>query len=138
VLTIVLAGACTGNDETPPTSEGLSGSCGLPTPDPIEEREDDLIPKALIPDGAEIAKSAAERGGFITAINVPLGVQAAFDFYRKAVDEAGYESISVDNEGFEAELYLRRKDRLAAIQIRTSTCEDRSIVFVNEIIPDEP
>ncbi len=110
----------------------------MPTPDPDEQRNDGLIPENLLPDGAEIAKSAAERGGFITAINVPMGVAEAFDFYRKAVKEAGYESISVDNEGFEAELYLRRKNRLAAIQIRTSTCEDRSIVFVNEIIPEEP
>lgn len=71
-------------------------------------------------------------------MNVPLSVQEAFDFYRKAVKEAGYESISVDNEGFEAELYLRRKKHLAAIQIRTSTCEDRAIVFINDIVPDEP
>lgn len=110
----------------------------MPTPDPVDQRKDELVPESLLPDGAEIAKSAAERGGFITAINVPLGVQDAFDFYRTAIKEAGYEAISIDNEGFEAELYLRRKNRLAAIQIRTSTCEDRSIVFVNEIIPDDP
>lgn len=96
------------------------------------------MPENLLPEGSEIAKSAAERGGFITAVNVPLSVQEAFEFYKKAVKEAGYESISVDNEGFEAELYLRRNKRLAAIQIRTSKCEDRSIVFVNEIVPEDP
>lgn len=138
MLTVVLAGACGDGEETPSLDDGLSGSCGLPTPDPVDQRRDELVPESLLPEGAEIAKSAAERGGFITAINVPLGVQGAFDFYRKAVKQAGYESISVDNEGFEAELYLRRKNRLAAIQIRTSTCEDRSIVFVNEIVPEEP
>jgi hypothetical protein len=133
-----MAVACADPGEQPPLDRGLSGSCGLPTPDPTDQRSDELVPADLLPAGAEIAKSAAERGGFITAVNVPLGVQEAFAFYRKAVKEAGYESISVDNEGFEAELYLRRKNHLAAIQIRTSTCDDRSIVFINDIVPEEP
>ena len=58
-------------------------------------------------------------------------------FYRAAIKEAGYEAINIDNEGFEAEMYLRRKNKLAAIQIRTSTCDDRSIVFINEIVPED-
>ena len=131
-------GACEGATETPPLDEGLSGSCGLPTPDPVADRNDELVPEALLPPGAEIAKSTAERGGFLTAVNVPLSVADAFAFYRKAVKEAGYEAISIDNEGFEAELYLRRKGHLAAIQIRTSTCGDRSIVFINDIDPEQP
>jgi hypothetical protein len=68
---------------------------------------------------------------------VRLGVEEALAFYEKAVKAGGYEVIQIDNEGFEAEMYLRRKNRLAAIQIRTSTCDDRSIVFVNEIIPED-
>jgi hypothetical protein len=92
----------------------------------------------MLPDGADIAKSEAERGGFITAINVPLSVQQAFDFYIPMVKQHGYEVIQTDNEGFEAELYLRRGRKLAAIQIRMSKCDDRSIVFVNEIVPEKP
>ena len=130
--------ACEGSTtEAPPIDEGLSGSCGLPTPDPDDQRDDELVPEALLPPGAEIAKSTAERGGFLTAVNVPLSVADAFAFYRTAVKEAGYEAISIDNEGFEAELYLRRKGHLAAIQIRTSTCGDRSIVFINDIDPEQ-
>ncbi|MCA1695110.1 MAG: hypothetical protein LC749_10425 [Actinobacteria bacterium] len=71
----------------------------------------------------------------MTAINVPLSVGEAVTFYKRAVKEAGYEIINADNEGFEAEISLRKKNRLAAIQIRTSTCGDRSIVFINEIVP---
>jgi len=138
-MVLVLAAACTGSpEEAPPIGEGLSGTCGLPPPDPADQRRDELVPENLLPEGSEIAKSAAERGGFITAVNVPLSVQGAFDFYKKAVKDAGYETISVDNEGFEAELYLRRSKHLAAIQIRTSKCEDRSIVFINDIVPEEP
>ena len=92
----------------------------------------------MIPPGAEISNAQPERGGFLTAINVKLGVQGAVDFYKTALKENGYEIINLDNEGFEAEIYLRKKDRLASIQIRTSTCDDRSIVFITEIVPEDP
>lgn len=35
------------------------------------------------------------------------------------------------------EMYLRKKDRVVSIQMRTSTCDDRSIVFIIEIVPEE-
>lgn len=135
-MTLVALSACPAPErgEVPPP--GLSGTCGLPTPDPGTDRDDSLVPDIFLPSGAEIAKAEAERGGFITAINVPLSVGAAFDFYREAAKGGGYEIIQTDNEGFEAEIYLRHGKRLAAIQVRTSTCDDRSIVFVNEIIPE--
>lgn len=138
-VTLVALLACSpssGEEDDAPA--GLSGTCGLPSPDPAPGRDDSLVPAIFLPPGAEIAKAEAERGGFITAINVPLSVGQAFDFYKRAVEEGGYEVIQTDNEGFEAELYLRHGKRLAAIQVRTSTCEDRSIVFVNEILPEEP
>jgi hypothetical protein len=107
----------------------------LPTPEP--DRDEDVVPAYFLPEGAEISNAQVERGGYITAVNVKLSVKAALDFYRKAVKQNGYELINVDNEGFEAEVYFRGKKRLAAIQIRTSTCGDRSIVFINEIRPSE-
>lgn len=126
-----------GCDESQPADdpEGLSGTCGLPTPEP--GRKESVVPEIFVPDGAEISRAQRERGGFITAINVPLSVAGALAFYEDAVDKGGYEVIQSDNEGFEAELYLRRGKKLAAIQIRMSTCDDRSIVFVNEIVPDD-
>ena len=132
--------SCTGDSpkKTEENPAGLSGTCGLPTPEP--GRDESLVPEVLLPPGAEISNAQAERGGFIAAINVKLSVGEALDFYRKAVKAAGYEAINIDNEGFEAEMYLRKeaKNRLAAIQIRTSTCDDRSIVFINEIEPQDP
>lgn len=128
--------SCTG--DSPGSGEdpaGLSGTCGLPTPEP--GRDEALVPDVLLPEGAEISNAQAERGGFIAAINVKLSVAEAVAFYKKAIKEAGYEVISIDNEGFEAEMYLRLKKKVAAIQIRTSTCDDRSIVFINEILPQE-
>ena len=107
----------------------------MPTPEP--SRDESLVPEELLPEGAEISNAQAERGGFLTAINVKLSVGEALKFYKKAVKASGYQIINSDNEGFEAEIYLRKKKRLAAIQIRTSTCGDRSIVFINEIVPAE-
>jgi hypothetical protein len=130
--------SCTGDSpETGGNPPGLSGTCGLPTPDP--GRDESLVPELLLPEGAEVSNAQAERGGFIAAINVKLSVGDALAFYRDAVKKGGYEVINIDNEGFEAEMYLRRKakNKLAAIQIRTSTCDDRSIVFINEIVPQD-
>jgi hypothetical protein len=135
VAVMVLVG-CTGGSEKRASPPGLSGTCGLPSPDPDSRRDDSLVPDYFLPEGAEIAKAQAERGGFITAINVPLSVGGAFEHYRTAARDAGYEVIQTDNEGFEAEIYLRRGKKVAAIQVRTSTCDDRSIVFVNEIVPE--
>ena len=135
MLILALLTAC--DDATPPDErEGLSGTCGLPTPEP--DRDESLVPKLFLPAGSEISNAQAERGGFIAAINVPLGVTPAFDYYGDAVEDGGYEVIQTDNEGFEAELYLRKGKHLAAVQIRTSTCDDRSIVFVNQIVPEKP
>jgi hypothetical protein len=107
----------------------------LPTPEP--ERDESVVPDIFLPEGAEISNAQTERGGFLTAINVKLSVGDALEYYKAAAKDGGYETINVDNEGFEAEMYLRRKDKLAAIQIRTSTCDDRSIVFINEIVPEK-
>jgi hypothetical protein len=127
--------SCSGAVDAERNPDGLSGTCGLPTPEP--ERDESVVPDVLLPDGAEISNAQTERGGFLAAINVKLSVGAALAFYKEAIKEAGYETINIDNEGFEAEMYLRRKDKLAAIQIRTSTCDDRSIVFINEIVPEK-
>lgn len=125
--------SCSGDPEPGGNPAGLSGTCGLPTPEP--ERDESLVPELLMPEGAEVSNAQAERGGFIAAINVKLSVQDALAFYKAAIKKAGYEVINIDNEGFEAEMYLRRNKKLAAIQIRTSTCDDRAIVFINEIVP---
>jgi hypothetical protein len=106
-------------------------NCGLPTREPGVD--DSLVPDLYLPDEALLTRAQRERGGFLAQINVELGVQDALRYYRRAVQDAGYEIIQSDNEGFEAELYLRKDEMLAAVQIRTSQCDDESIVFVNEV-----
>ncbi len=70
-------------------------------------------------------------------INIELGVQDALETYHSIVLEHGFEIIQEDNEGFEAEIYLRNKKHLAAIQIRRSQCDDASVLFVNLVDEDK-
>lgn len=69
-------------------------------------------------------------------LSVPMSVQDALPPYRKAIDAAEFELVSEDNEGFEAELYMKQGKRLGAIQIRRTLCDDVSIVFVNVVKGD--
>ena len=128
-LLLVLAPACNGRD-------GEAGAdCGLPTPDPAARA--DLIPEELLLDGrAEVATAGRRKGGVTAALNLSLSVQDALPLYRKAVGRANFEIVGEDNEGFEAEVYIKRGKRLGQVQIRRSLCEDASVVFVNVVQGD--
>ena len=106
--------------------------CGLPSPD--AEARADLIPEALLLDGdAEVASAGRRKGGITGVLNLRMSVQDAFPIYKKAIAKAGFELVGEENEGFEAELYLRKGKQLGSLQIRTSVCEDAAVVFVNVV-----
>ena len=96
-----------------------------------------LVPDHFLVENAQVVRAQRERGGFITSLNIDLGVQDALARYQRVVKEADYEIIQQDNEGFEAEIYFRGRDQLGAIQIRTSQCDTKSVVFVNVVDPDQ-
>ena len=129
-LSLVVMGACNGGD-----GGSTAVDCGVPTPDPAAR--DDLNPEQFLLDGeAAVASAGRRRGGVTAVLSVPLSVQDALPRYREAVGDASFDVVSEDNEGFEAELYLKRGKRLGAIQIRRTLCEDVSIVFVNVVQGD--
>jgi hypothetical protein len=66
-------------------------------------------------------------------LNIRMSVQDALPLYKRAIARAGFELVGEDNEGFEAELYLKRGKELGSLQIRTSVCSDASVVFVNVV-----
>ena len=103
--------------------------CGFPVPTPgIPE---DKVPEQFMIQGSRVSSGQKVPGGFVTTIDVPFSVQDALPLYKEAVTEAGFKTHSVDNEGFEAEVYFEGEDELGAIQIRRSTCPDASLVYVN-------
>jgi hypothetical protein len=126
LLLLILAGACSDGGAEP------AAGCGLPSPDPAAKPS--LIPQELLLDGdAEVASANRRKGGVTGVLNIQMSVQDAFPIYKKAVERAGFELVGEDNEGFEAELYLKRGKELGSLQIRTSVCEDAAVVFVNVV-----
>ena len=103
--------------------------CGLLTPDPGLKVE--AVPPAFVADGVQIVKVHKTKERLTVALNNPMTVAGSFAAYKKAARTAGFELVGEDNEGFEAEIYLEKGDRLGAIQIRTSRCSEATVVFIN-------
>jgi hypothetical protein len=126
-----VAGGCS---ERTPADDGraIPAQCGLPTPDPGADAS--VVADVFLLGGdAEVTKTKKSKRGILAALNVPYSVSEAFSRYSESVKKGGYEVVDDDFEGFEAELYLRKGDDLGAVQIRRSTCEEASVVFVNVV-----
>jgi hypothetical protein len=131
VLLLAVTGACSKGGG----GDAGAADCGVPTPDPAARAE--LIPAPFLLEGDATVASAGRRKGGVTAVlSVQLGVQDALPLYKKAIRAADFEVVGEDNEGFEAELYMKQGERLGALQIRRTLCDDVSIVFVNIVKGD--
>ena len=127
-LVLALAGACGGGGDP-------AADCGLPTPDPGARAE--LLPEPFLLEGkAEVASAGTRKGGVTAVLSIRMDVQDALPLFKDAIAGAGFELVGEDNEGFEAELYLKQGKRLGSIQIRRTVCDDVAIVFVNVVKGD--
>ena len=90
-----------------------------------------LVPDHFLLEGAEVTKAQSTKKRLTAAINNPHGVTESFNLYKGRAKTAGYQIVGLDNEGFEAEIYLRKGTQLGAIQIRTSRCPEATVTFVN-------
>lgn len=126
-VVVATTSAC-GSDE--PTQRVLPETdCGFPQPTPgIDESQ---VPKEFLIQGSRVSSGTKVPGGYVTTIDVPYSVQDALPIYKDAVAAAGFKTHSIDNEGFEAEVYFEGENELGALQIRRSTCPDASLVYVN-------
>lgn len=131
-VVMAVAIVLTGCDRSEQPTEGgrdLSGTCGLPKVS--KKVEPDKVTDEFLLEGVEIARTQDTKGRFIATINAPYVVNEAYRQYQDQVLDAGWKIVSQETEGFEAEIYLSDPDHLAAIQIRSSTCEKKVIVFVS-------
>ena len=112
------------------TKEAFPPECGLPSPAPGVDASE--VPEEFLLKGSQVRQVSDEKDLFVVALNVPLGVQEALDAYREKLAPPKFEIVSEDNEGFEAEMYLRRAEdgNLMAVQIRRPGCAEASAVFV--------
>lgn len=133
LVVLAIAAGCT--DDQKAGEAGLSGTCGLRK---IAKNVDEsAVGEEFLLDGVEIARTQRLRGRFIATINAPYAVNDAYREYQDQVKEAGWDIVSQETEGFEAEIYISDERRLAAVQIRTSTCEGKVVVYVSIVDRDD-
>src|SRR5688500_10977509 len=126
VLAIAMAG-CSGDEER--SEPGLSGTCGLRKI--AKSVDEERVSEEFLLEGVELARTQEIRGRFIATINAPDSVDAAYRRYQDQVEDAGWDIVHQETEGFEAEIYVSDRETLGAIQIRTSTCEGKVVVYVS-------
>ena len=129
LLVLAIIGGGCANDDKPSEERGLSGTCGLrKIGRDVKERR---VPKEFLLEGVEIARTQDFRGRFIATVNAPYGVDDAYRSYLKQVKEAGWDIVTHETEGFEAEIYLSNRRYMAGLSIRTSTCEGKVVVYAS-------
>jgi len=119
------------SEEEKPSEPGLSGTCGLRKI--AQDVDETKVADEFLLEGVEIAKTRTTKGRFIATVNAPYGVNEAYRRYQDQVRKAGWDIVTKETEGFEAEIYLSDERHLAAIQIRTSTCEGKVVVYVSVV-----
>ena len=116
------------------TEEGtIPAECGLPSPGP--KVDPSVVPEPYLLDGQAIVSKVTERHDlFVVSLNVPLTVNAAFGAYLDALRPPRYQLITKDNEGFEAEIYLRdsEQENLMSVVIRQPQCVEAVAVYITE------
>ena len=116
------------------TEEGvIPEECGLPSPGPNVDASG--VPKQYLLDGQAIVRKVTERNDlYVVALNVPLTVNASYGAYLDALAPPRYIVITKENEGFEAEIYLRdaESENLMAVQIRQPQCVEAVSVYITE------
>ncbi len=127
---VLLAGCSGGAGDAPPAGT-FPAECKLPSPRGDLDRE--RIPEEfLLGEEARIARILQRGDLFIAQLHFPMGVTELYDRYLAALAPPRYDVITTENEGFEAEIYLRQREmgNLVAVQIRQPGCETASAVFV--------
>lgn len=117
--------SCDSDDGTTAIPE----ECGLPTPD--RNVDAGLVPSGFLLANAEVTKARKTKERLTIAVNNPHSVAESFVQYKRIMRNSDYAIVGEDNEGFEAEVYLKKGSELGAIQIRSSRCPDATVVFLN-------
>ncbi|HYI44195.1 MAG TPA: hypothetical protein VE174_01865 [Actinomycetota bacterium] len=107
----------------------VPAECGLPTPD--RDVDVQLVPAEFLLADAEVTKAQKTKERLTIALNNPHSVEESFVDYKRIMQGSDYAIVGEDNEGFEAEIYLKKGKELGAIQIRSSRCPDATVVFLN-------
>ncbi|MDQ4145133.1 MAG: hypothetical protein M3198_15620 [Actinomycetota bacterium] len=125
-LTLLISAGCSGEKVKPAAK--ASPSCDLPAP--AEKLDLTGVPTSFSPTGTELSRIIRSANGFTVALNVDGSVEDAQDLYRAAVLDDGFDVLSEDFEGIEAELYLQRNKEYATVRIISTACPSTSRAYV--------
>ena len=124
--------ACNGGNRR--DSSGIPDNCGFPTPKANVDAG--LIPKPFLLEGAQLVRTRQTKKRTLAMMNLPYSLSDAFLMFRDAVKQTDFKLIQQDNEGFEAEIFMRSPEALGVIQQRVSKCQKASVAFVNIVSVD--
>jgi hypothetical protein len=125
-----LVAGCASGEEPKAAGPPDFEACGLPA---VHAKTDpDLVPESYLLGGkAVVSRTEIEQGRLIASLSVPYGVNDAFPRFKDAIAQTSFKVLQEDNEGFEAELYLKDGKQLGSLQIRSSKCQDVTIAYLN-------
>jgi hypothetical protein len=113
VMALVLAGCA------PDHASGAGGPCSPPGPggDPS------LLPDDLPVDELVTITDTSEQAGYLGVVgHTDTQIVELYPPLARMLLDAGYRIVAADNEGFEAELYFKRRGINGAIALREGPC----------------
>ena len=124
-LALSLVAACSGGDGG--TSATDPAACA--TDNPVAESDLERLPKGLPLDEWGTVLKVQNREGYVGAemISETIIVELYPEISR-AVRAGGYETISGENEGFEAELFFQKGQNIGSFLLRKGPCEGQVTV----------
>ena len=118
------ASAAAGGDARA-VADALAERCGLVRPVPGTPM--DIVPTALVPPGAYVARGRRSGSAARATVLLPLGLVAALEDIGKRAQPAGYKVAFKENEGVEAEIYLSGPGGLVRFRLfRSAACPDEA------------
>lgn len=124
VLAVLCLGGCSG------ASSGSGGGPQACASDaPVTGPKLDTLPQGLDLDEWGVITKVTEKAGFVGAELVSdLTIVELYPEISRAVRDGGYETISGDNEGFEAELFFQKGSNTGTFLLREGPCKNQVTV----------
>ena len=125
VLVLSALAACSGGDG----GTGATDPEVCSTDNPVDESDLERLPKGLPLDEWGAVLKVQNREGYVGAeVISETSIVELYPEISRAVRAGGYETISGENEGFEAELFFQKGQNIGSFLLRKGPCEGQVTV----------